>query len=354
MKIYFSIILIFILSNSGTIYPGEIKKENLFAFGIDYNSLLYEFEENSQNSYYYNLGLKGFIKSDKNLLNYNFSFLYPFSSDSEKKPLNLWIGKINLKKFFPAETEKKFEFSLFINFKNSEKTKGLIPVEEETYNFYGIDNSLNLFSDFKLKFGLNFLKTKNYEIFQNNKFYFGFRFEKERNKDFKFFSDLNFSHYRFDEKILVIPSKNNIQPPVPYLKNHRENVYSFDLGFEYVSFYIFDLILFYQKKDSTIEDLSNKSAGIEGVYSINFMKNLNLVLAFRYEKRWLSKKYTFFEPNILTEIGTSYIYLKINKNINSRNSINITFGRFVHDAREDFFETEKARYKISLFYTRIL
>lgn len=343
---FIQIILIFFLINSLNSFSFELKSN--LSFGIDYNSLLYEFEKSNLHSFYYNISFKGYIQGKRNFLNYNLSFLYPFSySFYEKKPSPIGLGNINYRKNFEIGLRKNYEFSIFFNFKNSANKKKDVPVEEETFNFYGIENLIDLFSNLKLRAGLNFLKTKNYEIFQNKKIYFGAKYLKEKNEKLKFFSNFIFSKYYFDEKILTIPMDfDNF--PVPELKTHKENVYSFDLGLEYVSTFIFDFIIFFQKKDATIDDFSNKSIGIEGLFSFNLIKDIDMVLALRYEKRYLEKKYLFFEPNILTDIGTSYIYIKLKKDIDLKRNLSLIFGRFVHDAREDFFKTENARYKISL------
>lgn len=330
----------------------DLRGKNTISFGIDYNSLLYEFDGSNVHSFYYNLGIKGYLGGKNSLLNYNFSILYPFSESYKANPLKIAIGNLNFKRNFNLYLKKEYEFLIFFNFKNSEETKEEIPVEEETFNLYGFENSINFFKNFKMKFGLNFLKTKNYEIFQNKKIYFNFKFKKENN-NLRYFSDFSFSRYYFDEDILIIPSSID-GLPIPKLEEHKENVYSFDLGLEYLSSFIFDFILFFQKKDATIKDFSNKSLGFEGILSMNLAKDLNLTFAFRYEKRWLSKEYLFFEPNILTDIGTSYFYFKLKKNLNKKNDLNLTIGRFVHDVREDFFKTNNARYKISISFEHLI
>lgn len=343
MKLKNILIIIFIFSTFS-------KCENIINFGIDYNSLLYEFEKTNEHSFYYNFGFNGNLKVKKSSLNYSFSFLYPFSySFNEKKPLEIGIGNLNYKNFFHIHKNKKYELSFFLNFKKTEDTKTKVPVEEETFNFYGIDNSIDIFSNFKFKFGFNTLQTKNYEIFQNKKFYSNFKFLIEKNDRLKFFSDLNFSKYYFDKKVLDIS-----EMPIPKLKEHNEKVFSFDLGFEYFSYYIFNFILFFQKKEASIEDLSNKSIGFEGFFSTNLNENLKMIFSIRLEKRYLKKSYLFFEPNILTDIGTSYIYIKFNKDLTKKDDFSIIIGRFVHDAREDFFETNTARYKISISFNHIL
>ena len=324
----------------------DLRGKNTISIGIDYNSLLYEFDGSNIHSFYYNLGVKGYLDGKNSLLNYNFSLLYPFSHSYKDDPLKIAIGNLNFKRNFNLGLKKDLEFFIFFNFRNSEESKKKVPVEEETFNLYGFENAFNFFKNLKIKFGLSFLKTKNYEIFQNNKTYIIFKFKKENN-NLKYFSDFSFSRYYFDQKILTIPMDGD-DFPIPELKTHNENVYSFDLGMEYFSSFIFDFILFFQKKDSTIKDFSNKSIGLEGLFSFNLIKDIDLILALRYEKRHLQKKYLFFEPNILTDIGTSYIYLKLKKNIDLKRNLSLVFGRFVHDAREEFFKTENARYKISL------
>lgn len=332
------------------IFSANLKAENYLSIGVDYNSLLYEFEGTKQHSFYYNLGFGGNFKRKNSFLNYNFSFLYPFSySLNEKKPFKIGIGNINYKNYFSFLKNKRYEFSFFLNFKKSEDFKSRPPVEEETFNFYGIDNCVDLISNFKFKFGISTLQTKNYEIFQNKKIYSNLKYSRELNNNLKFFSDINFSKYYFDKKILDLS-----QTPIPKLKEHKENVFSFDFGMEYFSNYILNFILFFQKKDATIEDISNKSFGFEGFFSTNLKEDLNMVFSIRLEKRYLNKKYLFFEPNILTDIGTSYIYIRFNKNLTKKNIFSLTIGRFVHDAREDFFKTNIARYKISISLNHIL
>lgn len=347
---FIQIFLILIISLNS--FTSDFK--NTLSIGIDYNSLLYEFERSNYHSFYYNFSLKGHLQREKSFFNYNLAFLYPFSySLYEEKPSAIGLGNINLRRNFEIGIKRYYEISIFFNFKNSENEKIIVPVEEETFNFYGIENLIDLFSNLKLKAGINFLKTKNYEIFQNKKIYFGAKYLKEKNEKLKLISNFTFSKYYFDKEILTIPSSND-GFPIPELKEHNENVLSFDLGFEYISFYIFDFILFFQKKDATIKDFSNKSIGIEGLFSFNLIRNIDMVLAFRYEKRYLEKKYLFFEPNILTDIGTSYIYIKLKKNIDLKRNLSLVFGRFVHDAREDFFKTENARYKISISFEHLI
>ncbi|MEO0263567.1 MAG: hypothetical protein ABIM62_07610 [candidate division WOR-3 bacterium] len=330
-----------------------IERENSFSLGIEYNSLLYEFEEKGEHSFYYNFEFKGSFSKKKTFLFYNFSLLYPFSySEIERKPLKIGTGNINLNNYFHLFGKSFYEFSIFYNFKKAEDAPERVPVEEETYNFYGIDNSMDLFSDFKLKFGLNFLKPENYEIFKNKKYYSGFKYSKNIKESLKIFSDLNFSKYYFDKKILTIPEEPG-EIPIPELKEHRENLYSIDLGFEYFSNYILNIMVFFQKKDATVEDFSNKSFGMEGLFSMDLKAGLNMSLAFRYEKRYLKKKFLFFEPNILTGIGTSYIYLNFKKKLKEKNEISLKIGRFVHDAREDFFQTPSARYKASISFSHL-
>lgn len=344
MKIIFIFLIIF--SN----FAISLERENSFTFGIDYNSLLYEFEEKKENSFYLNFDLKGTLFLKKNFLYYNFSFLYPFSSSEvERKPLKIGTGNLNYKNSINLWDNKNYEFSFFYNFRRVENSPLKVPVEEETFDFYGMDNSFNLFSNFKFKLGLSFLKPENYKIFENEKYYLGLKYSKELRENLKIFSDLNFSKYDFEKKILTIPEEQD-GLPIPVLKEHNENLYSFDLGFEKVSFYIINIMVFFQKRNATIEDFSNKSFGLEGIFSMEILKDLNMSIAFRYEKRELSKKFLFFEPNILTNIGTSYIYLNFKKILMGKNSLNLILGRFVHDAREDFFKTKVARYKIGIQY----
>lgn len=341
------LVFLIVLSN----FAFCIERENSFSLGIEYNSLLYEFEEKGEHSFYYNFEFKGNFSTKKTFLFYNFSFLYPFSySEIERKPLKIGTGNINLKNYFHLFGKSFYEFSPFYNFKKAEDTFERVPAEEESYSFYGIDNSIDLFSDLKFKFGLNFLKPESYEIFENKKYYSGFKYSKDIKENLKFFSDLNFSKYYFDKKILTIPKESG-EIPIPQLKDHRENLYSFDLGFEYFSTYIINVMVFFQRRDATIEDFSNKSFGLEGLLSMDLGFDLSMSLAFRYEKRYLKKKFLFFEPNILTGIGTSYIYLNFKKKLKEKNEISLKIGRFVHDAREDFFQTPSARYKISFQYT---
>ena len=333
--------------------PKAWSSQNRLKLGVEYNSNLFEFYGDKVSATCARTQWDGEVYTEKRRLSYFLSFLQPLHDTSEsasEEPSDMIYGSLDYTQTFSLSRDFNLHTRGFLNVRDVKTKKERYFVEEDPFNLFGVEVSGRM-----KRRSLVTIKYHDLDAEENTKFnhrMIAFSFERvfyRRPMTEAVFS-LSYSHYDFEDRILILPppSGPGTPPPHPRYVDHSDKAFLLTIGMRHISPLIVNWRIFYRDYDSNIADYDHWDVGVDAALSYMLTRTFSLSLFLRYEDRHLSKEYILFEPQILTGTGNRFFSLSLTRAISDHGSLELKVGRYSNDIREDFFPSSRPRYLFSL------
>ena len=336
----------------GTALPatGTWEGESHFTLGVEYNSNLYEFEEHKLSATWTALKAMGEYGTQRQILAYSFSILDPWGASGRLGwPSRMVHGHLGYRLSLDMGTDLRGVISARYQLRDTKSRRDRYPVEEDPYTLMETEFSMIWKERAKVSLALSLLDPEYYTIFAYRRLQTGLRVDPWRGRRSRLYIGAGVARYVYDHKVLFFPDRSFAPPPPPpSFREHRDTSWTVTAGWEYAGPALWQAMIFYQDSSSTIHDFSYTGWGFDAAASLSPAPGWNLLAAVRWEDRRLAKSYLLFDPRVLTEAGTNFVSLRIRRGLRPGLDLELSIGRYVHDIRQDFFDTDRPRNKISL------